>query len=313
MSSRSATLLPEAEWAPLEQAHQVRVRRFTEPYLLRRSTGAKHPVEDFLFTYYNQKPGQLSRWHPGAGVILAGVTARERTGWKYYTQNDAGVGVDVVAFLSDRGATVDFTRTILSGTAARPAQFGCFGLHEWAMAYKSRLNGVRHEYLELRLGAEGTDGVVEDAKIRCTHFDAFRFYTPEAAPRNEITPTRENQRDLEQPGCLHANMDLYKWAYKLAPLLSSEIVMDCFELSWRIRAMDMRASPYDLSEWGFPPIRIETPEGKAEYVRKQRVFSVESQDLRRRLLGELERAVETAGGIEPGGTAQPCRPALPLR
>ncbi|MBG6183404.1 hypothetical protein IWX65_001355 [Arthrobacter sp. CAN_A214] len=301
MSSRSATLLSEREWLVLEELHQSRVRRFTAPYLLRRSTGAKHPVEDFLFTYYNQKPGQLLRWHPGAGVALAGAAALERTGWKYYTQNDDGVGVDGAAFLRDRAATVDFTLTILSGTAARPAQFGCFGLHEWAMAYKSRLNGVRHEYLELRLGAEGTDGVVEAEKIRCTHFDAFRFYTPEAVPRNELKPTRENQRTLEQPGCLHANMDLYKWAYKLTPLLSSGIVMDCFELSWRIRAMDMRASPYDLSEWGFPPIRIETPEGKSEYVRKQRAFSAESQELRRRFLDELQRAVE------------PCRAALPLR
>ncbi|WP_026549751.1 hypothetical protein [Arthrobacter sp. Br18] len=296
MPLHHATLSSETEWVPLQEAHQARVRRFTEPYLLRRSTGAKHPVEDFLFTYYNLKPGQLLRWHPGAGVRLAGNAALERAGWKYYTHDGGGAGVDVAAFLRDRQSTVDFTRTILSGTAARPAQYGCFGLHEWAMAYRSELNGVRHEYLELRLGAKGTDGVVEGEKIRCTHFDAFRFYAPEAAPLNELTPTRENQRHLEQPGCLHANMDLYKWAYKLTPLLSSGIVLNCFELSWRIRAMDMRASPYDLTRWGLAPIRIELPEGKAEYVREQRAFAMESQELRRRLLAELEQAVDLAGG-----------------
>jgi hypothetical protein len=92
---------------------------------------------------------------------------------------------------------------------------------------------------------------------------------------------------MEQPGCLHANMDLYKWAYKLSPALPSELIMDCFELSWRVRAMDMQASPYDLTDWGYPPIRIETAEGKAAYVEHQRAFSAEAQVLRARLLAEL--------------------------
>ena len=285
------TRLPQADWQDRERRHQDRVARFAEPYLERRSRGAKHPVEDFLFTYYTQKPGQLMRWHPGAAVVLAGPAAAERVGWKYYADDD-GVRVDAQRFAVERRDAVDFARSILARTAARPAQFGCFGLHEWAMAYRSAVNGVRHEYLQLRLGADGTDGVVDSARIRCTHFDAFRFYTPEAVPLNELTPTRQTQRDLEQPGCLHANMDLYKWAYKLTPLLPSEIVMDWFELSWRIRTMDMRASPYDLTDWGYTPIAIETAEGKAEYVRLQRGFAEESQALRARLLGLLDAALD---------------------
>ncbi len=287
------TRLPEAEWQEREREHQERVARFSGPYLERRSRGEKHPVEDFLFTYYNQKPGQLLRWHPGAGVVLTGPAAAGRGGWKYYTADD-GVRVDVGRFARERRDAIDFARLILGRTAARPAQFGCFGLHEWAMAYRSSVNGVRHEYLELRLGAGGTDAVVDSSRIRCTHFDAFRFYTPEAVPLNEHAPTRETQRDLEQPGCLHANMDLYKWAYKLTPLLPSDLVMDCFELSWRIRTMDMRASPYDLDAWGYTPIRIETPEGKAEYVRLQRGFAEESQALRGTLLQHLEQALALA-------------------
>jgi len=78
-------------------------------------------------------------------------------------------------------------------------------------------------------------------------------------------------------------------------LLPSELVMDCFELSWRIRAMDMRASPYDLQEWGYPAIRIETPEGKAAYVEHQRAFSAESQVLRQRLLQELAPLFQSMG------------------
>ncbi|MFP5312318.1 MAG: hypothetical protein ACLGH7_07930, partial [Actinomycetes bacterium] len=58
-----------------ENAHLQRVSRYADPYLARRSAGQKHPVEDFLFTYYTQKPGQLKRWHPGAGVVLTGSQA----------------------------------------------------------------------------------------------------------------------------------------------------------------------------------------------------------------------------------------------
>ncbi|ELT43259.1 hypothetical protein G205_19546 [Arthrobacter nitrophenolicus] len=296
-------LLAADEWRALEEAHQQRVSRYADPYLARRSAGQKHPVEDFLFTYYTQKPGQLRRWHPGAGMVLTGADAAARSDWKHYRTLDDGelaslglppdstaVTVDVAAFLDDRRDAVDFAGIILRGTAARPAQFGCFGLHEWAMVYHQDRFDLRHEYLRLRLGPEGTDKVVEDNRIRCTHFDAFRFYTPDAVPLNEVSPSRETQRLMEQPGCLHANMDLYKWAYKLLPLLPSELVMDCFELSWRIRAMDMQASPYDLAAWGYPAIPIETPHGKAAYVEHQRSFAAEAAVLRDRLALELAAA-----------------------
>ncbi|MCC9144075.1 MULTISPECIES: 3-methyladenine DNA glycosylase [unclassified Arthrobacter] len=301
MAPARPAVLTEDQWLPRQAAHEARVRPFTEGFLARRSAGRKHPVEDFLFTYYSQKPGQLLRWHPGAGVVLSGPAAMERVGWKFYrtltdTEREAAgldagtpaVTVDLDAFAALRGDALGFTTMLLSRTAGRKPVLGCFGMHEWAMAYKSEDNGIRHDYLQLRLGATGTDELVERSRIRCTHFDAFRFYTPEAAPLNELTPTRENQRDLEQPGCLHANMDLYKWAYKLVPLLPSELVMDTFELSWRIREMDMRASPYELADWGYTPIAVETPAGRAEYVAAQRGFTEESQQLRARILSLLE-------------------------
>lgn len=301
LPSPASMTLAELDWQARAAAHKARVNRYAEPYLARRSAGKKHPVEDFLFTYYTQKPGQLSRWHPGAGVVLTGAAAAERLDWKFYRAASgaelqaagapaAGPAaiLDTEKFLEQRREAVDFARIILGRTAARPAQFGCFGLHEWAMVYKQEANAVRHEYLELRLGSGGTDQVVEDNRIRCTHFDAYRFYTPQATGLNELTPTRENQRDMEQPGCLHANMDLYKWAYKLSPALPSELVMDCFELSWHIRAMDMQASPYDLAEWGYPPIRIETAAGKADYVAAQRGFSADAAVLRERLRAAVD-------------------------
>lgn len=292
--------LAQDEWLPRARAHSTRAARFAEPFVARRNAREKHPIEDFLFTYYTHKPGQLGRWHPGAGIALVGDAARERLGWKHYraltpeeraaaglAEEDAAVVLDLSAYAAEREETIRFCGVILRGTAARPAQFGCFGLHEWAMAYRSEKFGIRHEYLPLRLGAEGTDRVVEEHRIRCTHFDAFRFYSPDAVPLNELQPTRAAQRDLEQPGCLHANMDLYKWAYKLGAAVPGELLMDCFELAWRVRTMDMQASPYDLSDWGFEPIPIETPAGKAAYVEAQRGFASEAAALRERLTAAL--------------------------
>ena len=125
---------------------------------------------------------------------------------------------------------------------------------------------------------------VEAHEIRCTHFDAYRFFTPDAAPRNRFAPTRETQPELEQPGCLHAGMDVYKWAVKLGPLVPGELLLDAFELARDIRYLDMQASPYDMAPWGGEPVRIETPEGKAEYVRRQRAFAERGNALRARIL-----------------------------
>jgi hypothetical protein len=51
--------------------------------------------------------------------------------------------------------------------------------------------------------------------------------------------------------------DLYKWSYKLSPLIDSETLLDCLELAAAAREIDMRASPYDLSDYGYTPIAVE--------------------------------------------------------
>jgi hypothetical protein len=66
-----------------------------------------------------------------------------------------------------------------------------------------------------------------------------------------------------------------------------ELLLDTFELARDIRELDMRASPYDLTEWGYAPVRIETAEGKADYVRRQREFAERGNALRLRLLAVL--------------------------
>ncbi|MEP7333201.1 MAG: hypothetical protein ABI692_14055, partial [Terracoccus sp.] len=152
----------------------------------------------------------------------------------------------------------------------------------------------RHADWPLRLGAEGTDAVVESHQIACSHFDAYRFFTPPAVPLNALSPTREGQAASEQPGCLHAGMDLYKWAHKLVPAVSSDLVMDCFDLAREIRGLDMRAAPYDLRELGYEPLLIETPEGKAQYAAEQRDFATRGLALRRRLVAAVDQVWSSA-------------------
>ena len=265
MNGLREVVLPEPEWRARRAAHAARADALTGAHLARRARAERHPVEDFLFTYYSLRPARLRHWHPGAGVRLEG--------------NDED-SLDLAGYLQKHWGTVAFVRSLLAATAARPPVLSCFGLHEWAMVHRDT---TRHP-VPLRLGAAGTDGVVESHRIRCTHHDAFRFFSADARPLNTVQPRREDAVALEQPGCVHATMDLYKWSYKLGPAVPGELLLDCFELARDARAVDMRASPYDLSGFGYAPIRIELPAGKAEYVDAQRALAGRAAPLRRRLL-----------------------------
>src|SRR5689334_15155538 len=226
-----------------EAAHRERLAAYVEPHLARRRAGERHPVHDFLFTYYSFSPAKLLDWQPG---------------WP-----DSGSP----ALLERRRDLVATTLDLLRATARRAPTFGCFGLHEWAMVH--RADETRHP-VSLRLGPAGTDAVVESHRIARSHFDAYRVFRPSAQPLTRLRRGPDERTAYEQPGCLHATMDLYKHAFRLWPLVGSDLVADCFVLAWDVRVVDMRAAPYDLTSWGFEPIRIETPEGKQEYVDHQR-------------------------------------------
>lgn len=283
----ATAVLPRAEWQAREAAHSERADTLTADWRVRVQRGEKHPIEDFLFTYYPFKPRLLRRWHPGAGLVLTDAAALDRADWRWYRAEGDGLTVDTAAFLAANGASVDFIERLLSRTAARVSQFGCFGLHEWAMVYRQ---GEHRHPVPLRLSQAATDEVVDSHHIGCSHFDAFRFFTPAAVPLNRLQPTRETSSNLEQPGCLHAGMDVYKWAIKLGPLVPGEILLDSFQLARDIRWLDMRASPYDMAPWGAEPVAIETADGKAEYVRQQRVFAERSNALRARLVAAIQVA-----------------------
>ena len=285
-------VLDEPGWRARRAAHEERVDAWIEPHLERRRRGVAHPVEDFLFDYYSQRPAALRRWHPGFGTGLAG--GGEYAGAKGYVVSAGSTDRPEVAtvsasYLRRQARLLSGLRNLLTATARRPAQVGCFGLHEWAMVYRLPQAEVRHSGWPLRLGTDGTDAVVESHRIACSHFDAFRFFTDAARPLNTLQPGRDDRPAFEQPGCLHAGMDLYKHAFRLSPLVPSELVADCFELARDIRVLDMRASPYDLTALGYSPVRIETATGKQEYAAAQRAFADRARPLRQRLIDETTR------------------------
>lgn len=259
------------QWHEREAAHRARVGPHAQAFLARRARGEKHPVWDFLFTYYSFSPGKLMTWVPGPEESLNQISIGEAESWQCPP-------------LTDRiRREAAWIAQLCSNILQKPARFVCHGMHEWAMVYKQSAEQVRHSGHELRLAPEALAAFVQSQTLCCTHHDAFRFYAAEARPLNTMQPSFETRLEMEQAGCLHANMDLYKWAYKLWPWIGSDLVADAFEVAMAGRAMDMRASPYDLAALGFEPIAIETEEGRAEYRAEQRRLAALAEPVREKL------------------------------
>jgi hypothetical protein len=276
-------VLDVGEWRERRERHRARIDGWLGEHLPKRRQHGRHSIEEFLFTYYAYRPAQLARWHPGVGYALDGADPAE-FGRDHVRDGAGRVRVDLEAVLARRRDSIEWISRLLTATASRAPHVGCFGMHEWAMVYRQSPDETRHNALPLRLGPQATSALVEELRVKCSHFDAFRFFTAPARPLNLLQPTRETQIQNEQPGCLHANMDVYRWAFKLAPLVSSDLIADCFALAREIRTLDMRASPYDVSAIGLDPLPVETPDGRAEYVRHQRDFAARAAVLRGKLI-----------------------------
>jgi hypothetical protein len=268
------------DWVARKAAYSARVAPWVQDRTNRASRNTKHPVLDFLFEYYFQRPGHLLRWSPGYGVLLTGAQSGDVT-WPQFQSIPQGLILPLAKFPVHRRNAVEWAIQFLHTTFHREPFFGCFGLHEWAMVYS--LGEVRHEKTPLRLTREEINSVVERGVLQCTHYDAFRFFSPKAVPLNRISLTPQETMQHDQSGCVHANMDLYKLAFGMSPFIPAEYVADGFELALAARELDMRASPYDLTHLGYRPIKIETKRGREEYVEGQKNIHAQAQPLRYRL------------------------------
>lgn len=290
------SFLPREKWHADRERDLARIRPWVEARLQRQSRHEKHPVHDFLFEYYEYRPSRLLRWSPGFDVFLEGATRREIP-WPDFAAGDNGLSLPAASFPDRRIAYINWAIEYLEAIHVREPSFGCMGLHEWAMVYRDP--DVRHPRVPLRLSRAETDAVVDSQPVRCTHFDAYRFFSAKARPLNRWELTRAGTTEHDQPGCIHVTMDLYRFAYKIAHYCPSRLMFDAFELAIRAREVDMRASPYDLSAFGLSPIKIETAEGRALYVELQRELTELAQPVRRRLI-DLYRgllAARTAASI----------------
>jgi hypothetical protein len=273
--------MSRAEWTQAMHMQRQRAEALVGAHVRRRERGEKHPVMDFLFDYYSFRPAHLHRWSPGPAVLLEGAEADEVQPSALWSSEDGGRWLDPARIPRQRHAGWRWILELLQQIDRRPPFFACGGLHEWAMVHRGE---VRHPQVPLRMDPATLAAFVESQPIACSHFDAFRFFTPAARPLNRMQPERATRHGDEQRGCLHVNMDLYKWAYKLAPWVESGLVLDCLELAMDAREVDMRASPYDLRSWGMEPLPMETEAGRGAFAREQARLAESARPLRTRLI-----------------------------
>lgn len=286
-------LLEESVWKSLMKSHKAELAALLDPYLKKRSMQQKDPVLDFLFEYYAFRPSHLRRWTPGIGVSLEINENPELPEVSELSVSNHLAYLDPNHFPVKRLKSLRWTLDLLKKSTQNKPLFGCFGMHEWAMVY--RAGQVRHEQIPFRLSDDEIAEFVESRPLLCTHFDAFRFFTENAKPMNRNELSRENFQDMEQPGCLHTNMDLYKWAFKFYPWLSSELIRKAFLNAVETRKVDMKASPYDAREFGLEPIKIETEEGRKVYLEKQTEIFERSMPIREELIEAMEDLLVRVG------------------
>ncbi len=286
MHYRNRPTLDYQDYSERSLVHQERIGSLLGSYYEDRGHGVKHAVLDFLVEYYSFRKSKLATFTPGFGVWVKHESGEQLNG-NFWTSANGHSVVSTDGMSLKKQSGFQWIYSLLTAIDQRPPVFHCHGMHEWAMVYQT--DERRHPYLKLRLPQGEIDDFVQSQPIGCSHVDAFRFFTEPARPLNKFQPTRETQIQLDQPGCLHVTMDLYKWAYKGWPWIPSDILADALELAIDTRVLDMQASPYDVSMYGYKPVAIETADGRREYATRQEALSRRAEPIRKRLIAAYER------------------------
>ncbi len=281
-------VLDEPTWLALAQAHRERFAARLSEQVERRGHGHPDPTMDFIFQYYGLRPSRFLRYSPGFGVLLQGPAARSFLSDPRYGQCEQGIYLRPEALPHHRRRGLSWIRDLLQKTLEQPPYFRCFGLHEWALVHGSEL---LHPSFALRASREEIAEHLHSAGLRCTHYDAYRFFSLESVQLNSIQLSAETMPDTEQPGCLHTNMDLFRWAQKLAPWVSTPLLAQTLDLAWQARIIDSRTCPYDLRPAGWEPITPETEEGRREFAAEQRRIFALATPLRRALIVAYDRVL----------------------
>lgn len=189
--------LPEAVWRECAAAHEARVRPWVDSRLVRRAAGQSDPVDDFLFTYLLVPSPPAPHLAPRAQHGLCGTySARAPVQARAHKDRRRRNGRSEP--FVNRLPSARWIDRLLRATLDRAPVFGCFRMHEWAMVYRTEPADVRHSPWPLRLSPAEIATAVEDVGARCTHFDAFRFFTEATRPHNTQQLTRADQLSAEQ-------------------------------------------------------------------------------------------------------------------
>ena len=294
MPQAPVVLLSEQQWRGRRAAHERRVDAWTIGWRERRASGAKHPVDDFLFTYYPTRPAVLRRWHPGIGVALAGEDLAD-LGDGYREAELAGTPawlLDPTRFASLVPAALRIA-ALLTATAHRDPQFGCFGLHEWAMVYRQRPDETRHEQWPLRLEPEQVRATVDGRRTALQPLRRVPLLhgggasaEPGAAHPRAAGPARAGRVPAREHG----------------PVPAREPDLPGRGQRPRRRLLRARArhpyprharGPVRPARAGYDPVEVETPSGRSEFAFQQRGFAARAAALRADLLAVVDRFLRT--------------------
>jgi len=123
--------LPEEVWVAKVEQHASLVGAYTEAYLKRRSLGLKHPVLDFLFTYYSFSPTKLKQWIPSFNESLE-ITPQTLVKYSWldnfwFQQKEAKLFLDLSKIPKTTLKSAKFIADLCRNILLRPPRFGCFG------------------------------------------------------------------------------------------------------------------------------------------------------------------------------------------
>ena len=257
------------------------------------------------------------------GILLEGASEQDLGGTLHLrgaTLQTGGVLYSPPLFFSQdskhpasAGAFVWY-RDLMEQTLKAEPILHCYGLHEWAMLYQPEgeptpLSSQYQAHLPLRCNRREINAVVErKSKLSCTHYDALRFFAPAARPRNAYGSVddlrRYDQLRLEQPACVHVQMDLLKAVLRLQPFCSSDLVERALDVALDARRLDVAASPYDASAYGIEAVPVETSEGRALYRSRQLQLMQRANVVRQDLLHAYNVFLQLAFSSDDVAAAQ---------
>ena len=176
--------IPITNWAVSAMAHKLRVEKLLQGNLYK---DPNHPIYNFIFNYFFFKPSTLFQYSAGLDAILAlDESFQKFLNPKGLSKNSDGIFYDPNLHFrtQNQKESITFTLSLLQSVYGRAPSFCCFGLHEWAMLYRVNESGNMpskcspRQALPLRLSQDDIKKIVESNNIRCSHIDAFRFFTP---------------------------------------------------------------------------------------------------------------------------------------